>query len=144
MKGALTMVPTPMITNRMRRSGFVVAALVLIAAVWFGVRLGPREGVPDPTRATPESAQWLADGFVRRALAQRGGSVQSLHADKTNRDGAEWIISGTATTTMRDRPGLQHVHWETRQIWDNTEWKLKALSVTRAAQARQTREKGRD
>ncbi|MES2462781.1 MAG: hypothetical protein V4671_19540 [Armatimonadota bacterium] len=137
MKGALTMVPTPMITNRMRRSGFVVAALVLSAAVWFGVRLGPRSDVPDPSRATPESARWAADGFVRRMVEQRGGGVRTLQCDSTDRDGLYWTLSGTATAKLRDRPAPERIHWATRQVWDNTGWRLKELTVTSAAQTRQ-------
>jgi hypothetical protein len=120
----------------MRYRGFLVAGLVVLAAaVWFGVRLGPRPGQAQPQAPTQTTALYAAQLTITRAVESKGGRVvrfdDGAASDQIKPD--RWQASGTATTEMPDRVGPQRIQWKTVQEWnpERRTWRAKEVVITR-------------
>ncbi|MES2462253.1 MAG: hypothetical protein V4671_16830 [Armatimonadota bacterium] len=114
------------------------------AAVWFGVRLGPRFDHFEGQGPTPSKALYAAHMAVTKAVEAKGGRI--VHFDRggaANQTAPDrWQASGTATAEMPDRDKPQRINFETVQQWtpETRTFRLSGISITRDAKA----PKGRD
>ncbi|MES2461877.1 MAG: hypothetical protein V4671_14935 [Armatimonadota bacterium] len=125
----------------------ITATLVLVllaAAVFFGLKLGPRPSDPlagpssEPRQVSSQAAILAAKGFVREAVRLKKESTGEailapiVEIGQKESDPTIWVARGTGIVGMQGR-GMQPIRWQTVQRWDadDSGWYLKEITVTR-------------
>ena len=127
-------IPSGPVSGKWPGLRFVVPALLVVGAVWFGLRLGPQQKEQRP--ASPLAATLAAQGFVRSAVAKRSADVtfpqNGTSAEPYVAEPNLWIVTGTASagTTAGTAAGTAALQWTVTERWDGVHnWRLKAVEV---------------